>query len=61
MTMISDRSTIENKEYITLIWFDLNIDATGDRELTINTLRVINDYVLVYTDAAKCISYIQSI
>ncbi len=61
MAMISDQSTIENKEHITLIWFDLNIDATGDRELTINTLRVINDYVLVYTDAAKCISYIQSI
>ena len=61
MAMILDRSTIENKENITLIWFDPNIDAAGDREMRINTLRGINDYVLVYTDANRCISYIQSI
>lgn len=58
MSLISDRSTIENKENITLIWFDPNI---GDREIMIKTLRQINDYVLVYTNTNQCISYIQSI
>ena len=61
MAMIFDRSSIENKESITLIWFDPNIDAIDDRQVTIDTLRSINDYALIYTDANQCISYIQSI
>lgn len=50
----------ENKEIITLIWFDPNI---GKREDTIETqekLRQINDYVIFYQDPQICSTFIES-
>ncbi len=61
MALNSDRSKIENKENITLIWFDPNIDEKADRAVTMKTLRTINDYALVYTDLEECIAYIESV
>jgi hypothetical protein len=61
MALNSDRSKIENKENITLIWFDPNIDEKVDRTVTMKTLRAINDYALVYTDLEECIAYIESV
>ncbi len=61
MALNSDRSKIENKENITLIWYDPTIDEKVDRTVTMKSLRAINDYILVYTDLDKCIAYIESI
>ncbi|CAF4350716.1 unnamed protein product, partial [Rotaria sp. Silwood2] len=40
----------ENKENITLIWFDPNIELHEDIEKTKEQLRLINDYVIFSTD-----------
>jgi hypothetical protein len=61
MATASDRSSQENKEIITLIWFDSNTDNAADTQDTMKTLRELNDYVLVYSDIHDCISYIQSV
>ncbi|CAF1082646.1 unnamed protein product [Rotaria sordida] len=50
----------ENKESITLIWFDPNIGSRDDIEQT-TQLRLINDYVIIHIDLERCISFIQSI
>ena len=50
----------ENKETITLIWFDPNITECEDIRKTQEKLRKINDYVIFYTDLHLCVSYIQS-
>ncbi|CAF1228277.1 unnamed protein product [Adineta ricciae] len=51
----------QNKESITLIWFDPNIDSVEDAELTKQQLRSINDYVSFFTDVDRCVKYIRSI
>ncbi|CAF1019426.1 unnamed protein product [Rotaria sp. Silwood1] len=51
----------ENKENITLIWFDPNIESYEEIEKIKNQLRLINDYVIVCTDFEQCIRYIESI
>ena len=51
----------ENKESITLIWFDPNIGSREDTEHTKQRLRHINDYVIFHTDLDQCITFIQSI
>ncbi|CAF4830426.1 unnamed protein product [Rotaria sp. Silwood1] len=51
----------ENKESITLIWFDSNIGSNEDTEKTKQTLRLINDYVIFSTDLEQCITFIESI
>ncbi|CAF0815539.1 unnamed protein product [Rotaria sp. Silwood1] len=51
----------ENKESITLIWFDPNIGSREDTEQTKQQLRLINDYVIFSTDLEQCITFIQSI
>lgn len=51
----------ENKESITLIWFDPNIGSREDIEQTKQELRRINDCVKFYMDLEQCITYIQSI
>ncbi|CAF0824070.1 unnamed protein product [Adineta steineri] len=51
----------ENKENITLIWFDPDIESHIDTETTIERLREINDYVLFYTELNQCRTRIQSI
>ncbi len=61
MALVSDRSSEENKENVTLIWFDPNTDGKVDQAATMETLRAINDYVLVYTNLDECISYIESV
>jgi tetratricopeptide (TPR) repeat protein len=67
MSVISanETSTIpthdENKESISLIWFDPNIGSREDTEQTKQQLRLINDYVIFRTDLEQCISLIQSI
>ena len=61
MTSIYDRSSEENKESVTLIWFDSMTGGKTDTASTMKTLRAINDYVLFHTDLEQCISYIKSI
>jgi hypothetical protein len=61
MALTSNRSSEENKEIVTLIWFDPNTDGNANKANTIKTLRTMNDYVLVYTDLEECISYIESV
>jgi tetratricopeptide (TPR) repeat protein len=51
----------ENKENITLIWFDPNIGSRKDTDTTIKRLREINDYVKFYTELDQCLKHIQSI
>ncbi|CAF0999831.1 unnamed protein product [Rotaria sordida] len=51
----------ENKENITLIWFDPNIGSHEDIEKIKQQLRLINDYVIFSTDFGHCIKLIQSI
>ncbi|CAF1320996.1 unnamed protein product [Rotaria sordida] len=51
----------ENKESTTLIWFDPNIKSHEDIEKTKEQLRLINDYVIFFTDLEQCIRYIESI
>jgi hypothetical protein len=51
----------ENKENITLLWFDSNIESREDTEETEEQLRQINDYVKFYIDLELCVTYIQSI
>lgn len=53
--------TDENKESITLLWFDPNIGSREDIEMTKQQLRQINNYVKFYTDLELCVTYIQSI
>jgi Tfp pilus assembly protein PilF len=54
-------TTEENKESITLLWFDPNIGSHEDTEMTKQHLRQINDYVKFYTDLKLCVTYIRSI
>ena len=49
----------ENKESITLIWFDPNIGKREDTQKTQEQLRQINDYVVFYVDLDLCISFIK--
>ncbi|CAF3322514.1 unnamed protein product [Rotaria socialis] len=51
----------ENKEIITLVWFDPNIGSRDDTKLAMKRLREINDYVLFYTDVESCIVYINAV
>ncbi|UJR16983.1 hypothetical protein I4U23_003881 [Adineta vaga] len=51
----------ENKESITIIWFDPSIGSNNDTERTKTRLRQINDYVVYHTDLDVCITYIHSI
>ncbi|CAF1525541.1 unnamed protein product, partial [Rotaria sordida] len=51
----------ENKESITLIWFDPNIGSHEDTEKTKEQLRFINDLVIFKTDLEDCVTFIQSI
>jgi hypothetical protein len=51
----------DNKENITVIWFDPNIGSREDTEKTKEQLRAINDYVIFLTDLDQCVTYIQSI
>jgi hypothetical protein len=53
MALISDRSKVENKENVTLIWFDPKINEKTDRAATTKTLQAINDHVLVYIDLTE--------
>ncbi|CAF3835767.1 unnamed protein product [Rotaria sp. Silwood1] len=50
----------ENKENITLIWYDSNIGLHENIEQT-TQLRLINDYIIISIDFEQCISFIQSI
>ncbi|CAF4412546.1 unnamed protein product [Didymodactylos carnosus] len=56
------KDLIQNKEEITLIWFDNTIDL-NDKAIRRSTqiYREINDYILFYTEQTKCINYIESI
>ena len=53
-------ATDENKENITLIWFDPNIGTREDIRTTMVRLREINDYVSFYTELDQCLNHIQS-
>ncbi|CAF1009461.1 unnamed protein product [Rotaria sordida] len=55
------RTNDENKEGITLLWYDPNIESHHDTERTKQQLRSINDFVLFHTDLDQCVKFIQSI
>jgi len=51
----------ENKENITLVWFDPNIDLNEDTKQTKQRLRQMNDYVVFHTELESCVAYLCSI
>ena len=51
----------ENKEHITLLWFDPSIGLGKNTETTMKRLREINDYVKFYADLDQCLVHIRSI
>ncbi|CAF2080537.1 unnamed protein product [Rotaria magnacalcarata] len=51
----------ENKESITLIWFDSNTRSCKDTQQTIRQLRLINDYVILCSGFSEFMKRIQSI
>ncbi|CAF3721502.1 unnamed protein product [Rotaria sordida] len=61
LDQLSTTTNNENKESITLIWFDPNIGSNEDTEKTKQTLRLINNYVIFFTDLEQCITFIESI
>ncbi|CAF3917741.1 unnamed protein product, partial [Rotaria sp. Silwood1] len=50
-----------NKEDITLIWFDSNMDSNDHLEQIKKKLYQINDYTIFHTQHESCITFIQSI
>ncbi|CAF4904383.1 unnamed protein product [Rotaria sp. Silwood1] len=50
-----------NKEDITLIWFDSNIDSNNRIEQTNKQLHQINDYIVFHTELKSCINSVKSI
>ena len=55
------RDRIENKENLTLIWFDPNNELYDDKQYLEVKLRQINDYFIFHTELESCVSFIQSI
>ncbi|CAF1573541.1 unnamed protein product [Rotaria sp. Silwood1] len=51
----------ENKEAITLLWYDPNIDLRSDTAVTKQRLLDINHYTVFHKDLETCIIFIQSI
>ncbi|CAF1679201.1 unnamed protein product, partial [Rotaria sp. Silwood1] len=51
----------ENKESITLIWYDPYIGTYEDTEKTKEQIRLINDYIIFCNDFEQCIGLIQLI
>ena len=56
-----DANIDENKENVTLIWFDPNIGTRDDTNKTMKRLREINDYVMFHTELDQCLTQIFSI
>ncbi|CAF2781795.1 unnamed protein product [Rotaria sp. Silwood2] len=52
---------VNNKEDITLIWFDTHMEYNNHAEQTKKQLHEIVDYVVFYTELESCISFIESI
>ncbi|CAF4480491.1 unnamed protein product [Rotaria sp. Silwood2] len=57
----SNSTNKENKESITLIWYDPNIGSYEDTEKTKEQLRLTNDYVIFSNDLEECMTFIQLI
>jgi tetratricopeptide (TPR) repeat protein len=55
------RNDKENKENITLLWFDSNNRLHEDLDEIKIQLQLINDYIIFHTDLDLCIKFIQSI
>jgi tetratricopeptide (TPR) repeat protein len=55
------RNDKENKENITLLWFDSNIELHEDVDEIKIRLQFINDYIIFHTDIQICTKFIQSI
>jgi hypothetical protein len=51
----------ENKESITIIYFDHVMSTSADTETIKEALWVVNNYILFFTDIDSCITYIKSI
>jgi hypothetical protein len=49
----------ENEERLFLIWFDPSIGPRYDLQQTEQRLRLINDYILFFTDLDQCMKFIQ--
>ncbi|CAF5043532.1 unnamed protein product, partial [Rotaria sp. Silwood1] len=54
-------NTQENKEIITIVWYDSNIHSYNARKNIDERLRQLNEYVEYYDDIESCMNYIQSI
>ncbi|CAF1358672.1 unnamed protein product [Adineta ricciae] len=61
MGSTSDRSSEQNKENISLIWFDPSLNEESTVAETIRTLRLINDYVVIHTNIEECVSYMKMV
>ena len=55
------RDRMENKENVTLIWFDPNNELYDDKQYLEVQLRQINDYVIFHTELESCVTFIQEI
>lgn len=51
----------ENKENTTVIWFDPTTKSNHDTEKLTEQLRVINDYVKIFTSRDQCVNFIKTI
>src|SRR4051812_46027735 len=51
----------ENKESITIVWFDSDIYLHNHTVDGNERLREINDYVLYYSELEPCINYMKSV
>lgn len=51
----------QNKEDMTLIWCDENIDVHGDAKKIVELLQQVNDYVLICSNVDTCFEYINRI
>ncbi|CAF1280329.1 unnamed protein product [Adineta steineri] len=61
MSSVIDELAEENKESITLVWFDPNPNEKVKTKDMMKKLRSINDYVLIETNEEECISYIKKV
>ena len=55
------RDRIENKENLTLIWFDPNNELYDDKQYLEVKLHQINDYFIFHTELESCVTFIQEI
>ena len=58
---LSADEIVENKEDITLIWLDENMDDLSNLSEMLNQLHQLNDCILLYTKPQLCLDYIKRV